>query len=213
MNRKILVLSIPIVLALLFLGGWFVFRQYERVSEGENLPKGMETLSENPENTTPPVSKIDTSNWKTYRNEKYGFEIRYPDNIYGVSSNGSGPVVALEAKNDEFRRLFGDIYITIATLRSYTSQNGKTYHERMTWNDAFGETIVLNKMNVDNSLGERNSYFSLNGKDAFTTCHAFLYTDQMSYIIDQIVYSDDSLEYSSEARLTCKEISLQFKPL
>ncbi len=77
MNRKILVLSIPI--ALLFLGGWFVFRQYERVSEGENFPKGMETLSENPENTTPPVSKIDTSNWKTYRNEEYGFEVKYPE--------------------------------------------------------------------------------------------------------------------------------------
>jgi hypothetical protein len=28
--------------------------------------------------TSPPQTEIDTSNWKVYRNEEYGFEIRYP---------------------------------------------------------------------------------------------------------------------------------------
>src|SRR3989344_8625754 len=31
---------------------------------------------------TPPVSSIDTSNWKTYKNEAYGFEVKYPPPMY-----------------------------------------------------------------------------------------------------------------------------------
>ncbi len=34
-----------------------------------SIPEQLETIE----------SKIDTSNWKTYRNEEYGFEVRYPE--------------------------------------------------------------------------------------------------------------------------------------
>lgn len=29
-----------------------------------------------------PVSTVDTSNWQTYRNEEFGFEVRYPDGLF-----------------------------------------------------------------------------------------------------------------------------------
>lgn len=60
---------ILIVVAAIAAGGFLAW-QYARLPEGEISPL-----------TKPlkPVPQNDTTNWKSYRNEKYGFEVKYPE--------------------------------------------------------------------------------------------------------------------------------------
>lgn len=46
--------------------------------------------------TTPSESMIDTSNWKTYRNEKYGFEVKYPSNFTLERRGSSDSEITIE---------------------------------------------------------------------------------------------------------------------
>ncbi len=44
----------------------------------------------------PPVSTVDTSNWKTYRNEEYGFEVKYPGEWTNLPITKKGPGFAVD---------------------------------------------------------------------------------------------------------------------
>jgi hypothetical protein len=76
-NKKALILSLPMILAIFLLGGWFLFREQKVSEESPKPPVVGENPTQNPGNIEPPAN-IDTSNWKTYRNEEYGFELKYP---------------------------------------------------------------------------------------------------------------------------------------
>ncbi|MEA2007231.1 MAG: hypothetical protein U9O20_03685 [Patescibacteria group bacterium] len=66
-NKKILL--IPIILGL-FVLGWYV---KEEKAKNEELIRVFEERQEKNE-----TEKIDTSDWKTYRNDYYGYQISYP---------------------------------------------------------------------------------------------------------------------------------------
>ncbi|MFZ1735595.1 MAG: hypothetical protein WAU31_01530 [Candidatus Moraniibacteriota bacterium] len=55
-------------------GGWLVFRGQK---DAQNRLKQPVQLIEKPQEVQA-SDAMDTSNWKTYRNEEYGFEIKYP---------------------------------------------------------------------------------------------------------------------------------------
>ena len=98
MSKKILILATIFILAALVGGVLWVAKEKsermtlekqnkERTAQMQNKqdePKQLDNFGQN--------SDIDTSNWKMYRNEEYGFEVRYPEDaeVETFYSNGIG---------------------------------------------------------------------------------------------------------------------------
>lgn len=78
MNKKTLILSISVIFAVLLLGGWLLLREPQSPPESQNPMVAMDIPPQKPEDITLPVSEVDTSNWKTYRNENSGIELKIP---------------------------------------------------------------------------------------------------------------------------------------
>jgi len=72
MNKKII---ITVVLIVLIVGGFWVWKNNQekvKMSQQQNQ-------SQNEKQAQNQQTEVNTSDWKTYRNEKYGFEMKYPD--------------------------------------------------------------------------------------------------------------------------------------
>jgi len=62
-----------------YLGSSQAPRQGPQEQGSQGMREEQQPVTTLPEPTT--TSEIDTSDWKTYRNEKYGFEVRYPKKV------------------------------------------------------------------------------------------------------------------------------------
>ena len=70
--RESRIIGIAIILTILIAGGYLTYQyQFLELTAPKTLPP--KTVQK-----TSPSRVFDTSNWKTYRNEKYEFEVRYP---------------------------------------------------------------------------------------------------------------------------------------
>ena len=77
MHKKSLILSIPVILAVLILSGWLALRDRGDRKEAE-IKENPAKNTEDVQSSSTPEAAIDTSNWKTYRNENTGIEVRIP---------------------------------------------------------------------------------------------------------------------------------------
>lgn len=78
-QRLILALFLTL---LLIVGGGVYFWQLEQAHAPGIEPVEEVTSESIP--TVEPETPIDTSDWKTYRNEKYGFEFKYPEQMFEI---------------------------------------------------------------------------------------------------------------------------------
>ena len=84
---KIWIVIIILIIIVILIGGGFLIWQYWLLKGGEVLEEGVEIL-EKPEGI---------ANWKTYQDEEYEFEIKYPEN-YKVNKAPSSVVITFPSQ-------------------------------------------------------------------------------------------------------------------
>ncbi len=97
MNQKPVFLTITLTALLATSGAFWLMQKRHAVT---NQPVTIDPVVESPVQTEP-QTPIDTSDWKIYRNEEYGFEFRYPEKQFYIKqdSDSAGVVYVTILKN------------------------------------------------------------------------------------------------------------------
>ena len=96
MSKKTLFIFLAFLLVVTLVTGWFVYRA--KVAGNVAHPISEKSISSPPEKhpeTSQDIPSVDTSDWKTYRNETLKFSVKYPGTFkLGENSGEDGHVVS-----------------------------------------------------------------------------------------------------------------------
>src|SRR3989338_5475983 len=137
--KTILAIAIIIIIAILAIAFWPKQDQPSNTNQPVITEPDDNQSATNPEptaTTTEPeiiTSDIDTSDWQTYRNEEYGFEVKYPKNWeYKIRESG------LIEFADSSKKVYyedGEIYL-ISIIVSQFDNNSQLEENISTWKDS-----------------------------------------------------------------------------
>lgn len=93
MNQKRLVVGVLIVLVLAVTAA-LVWQKKDNQELKQSFQKPIQSeLEQNQETSTDIIARnLDTSKWKTYRNDEHGFEFRYPEEMFEIFLGENEPV-------------------------------------------------------------------------------------------------------------------------
>ncbi|MEA2007480.1 MAG: hypothetical protein U9O20_05000 [Patescibacteria group bacterium] len=204
-NKKILILA-PIILGLFVLGGCYKQEGEEKalVNENEELIRVFEERQEE-ENRE---EKIDTSDWKTYRNDHYGYEISYPEDweIFvrdyreprGHTVDAMTLHIAKECDSEKLRKCPNEVVITSHKLTSMPIIADKAEDGRLpvTVSEAFHDVFTLKEGEDRESLQYNNNV------------HCYIYDGAVKCgygFINNTIYFSEEVEYSIRIKDSTKE--------
>lgn len=145
-----------------------------------------------------PKQEDETANWKTYRNDQYGFEIKYPENkdydvseIKPESKLGDSFLSHIDiTKND------GSFVVEINILENTDNKDDKhslqgevmSWYGEATWPFNFPtDDAIIEEFSINNRLAIKSSYIARGeGTAADSAVQIFTLNSQYIYKIDYI---------------------------
>lgn len=146
-----------IILALLAGGGYWVWQNKAEA------PAPVDTNIEPPAPPIPSTPSVDTASWKTYKNEKYGFEFKYPGN-WNLKYNEQTESIYLSSNIINFPTVWGGQLTPIEVYILPPSQFTKTI-KATDYENYFSETVFSDD---EEKIGKRLEGVYIGSEDEYS---------------------------------------------